>query len=158
MAHMPTPLVPVSWGELLDKITILEIKRERLVEPGACANVARELAALRTVGAEALACQGVRALFAALKAVNEELWEVEDAIRAEEALGLFGEAFVRLARTVYERNDRRAALKGAINALLKSELVEEKSYWTAPATAPAEPFAAAMEAGAARPCLVRELG
>ena len=141
-----SPLVPISWGELLDKITILEIKRARIADPLACANVTREAGALWRIGEDALAGEGVGALFAALKAVNEELWEVEDAIREEEARGAFGDEFVRLARAVYQRNDRRAALKRAINELLGSELMEEKSYWTAPsARAAGTPAAESLE-------------
>lgn len=141
---LPSPHVPVSWGELLDKITILEIKRERITGAAAAANVACELAALWRIGAEALAREGVAPLLTALKAVNEELWQVEDAIREEEARGRFGAEFIGLARAVYQRNDRRAALKRAINDLLRSELVEEKSYWTVPPTAPEETLLLAL--------------
>lgn len=125
-----SPLVPVSWGELVDKITILEIKRDRIADPGANANVARELAALRQAGEQALGRAALAPLLANLKAVNEELWEVEDAIRQQEAQQRFGPEFIRLARAVYHHNDRRAALKREVNALLGSALVEEKSYWT----------------------------
>jgi protein subunit release factor A len=130
MGHPACPLVPVSWGELLDKITILEIKRERIEDTAARANVARELAALRDIAREALVGEDVVRVFAQLKLVNETLWDVEDAIRQEEARGVFGAEFVRLARAVYHRNDERAELKRAINKLLQSELVEEKSYWS----------------------------
>jgi hypothetical protein len=128
MASMATPSVPVSWGELLDKITILEIKRERITRPEAHANVTREYRLLRAIGAEVLSRSGIAPLVAALKRVNEALWEIEDAIREEEAKRQFGAEFVRLARAVYQRNDERAALKREINLALESDLIEEKSY------------------------------
>lgn len=131
MARLATPSVPVSWGELLDKLTILEIKRERIAAPEARANVAREHAALADVGQSALGM--VSSLYGELRGVNEELWEIEDAIRAEEAAATFGAEFVRLARAVYQKNDERAAIKRRINLALESDLVEEKSYWQADA-------------------------
>lgn len=121
-----TPHVPVSWGELLDKITILAIKRRRLADPAALANVAREHNLLLAVAAPAL--PRVAALVAELEAINEDLWAIEDAIRAEEAAARFEAEFVRLARAVYRRNDARAAIKRRINDALGSALVEEKSY------------------------------
>jgi len=123
---LDTPTVPVSWGELLDKITILAIKRRRLADPAALANVAREHALLLAVAAPAL--PRIAAPLAELEAVNEALWDVEDAIRGEEAAARFGDRFVDLARQVYRRNDARAAIKRRINDLLGSALVEEKSY------------------------------
>jgi hypothetical protein len=137
---LSAPNVPVSWGELLDKITILEIKQERIADEAARTNVTRELRELWRTGADALAHDGIAAPFAALKEVNAALWDIEDAIRQEEARGRFGAEFVRLARSVYQQNDRRAALKREINRLLQSELVEEKSYWTMPPAASAEPL------------------
>lgn len=128
MASLPNPSVPVSWGELLDKITILEIKRERIVRDEARANVTREHSLLSRAGAAVLADGRVRQLFGQLKAVNADLWEIEDAIRCEEAASRFGDTFIRLARAVYHRNDERAALKREINLALESELIEEKSY------------------------------
>lgn len=127
------PQVPVSWGELLDKISILAIKQRRIADPHALAHVAAEHDLLMRVAAPALARADVAEQQAALVAVNEALWEIEDAIRAEEAEGRFGPDFVRLARAVYHENDRRAAIKRTLNDLLGSELVEEKSYWAAPA-------------------------
>lgn len=126
------PLVPVSWGELLDKITILEIKRDRIGDAAARGNVERELKLLTGIAAGALE----RAPLDRLRAVNAVLWDIEDAIRAEEARGSFGPEFIRLARAVYQRNDERAAIKRELNALLGSELVEEKSYWSAAAEPP----------------------
>jgi hypothetical protein len=122
------PRVPVSWGELLDKITILEIKRARIADPAAVANVAREHELLAQIGDDALRQGELAPLLTQLKAVNEDLWEIEDAIRGEEAARRFGARFVRLARSVYQKNDERAALKRAINQRMGSALVEEKSY------------------------------
>lgn len=126
--RLPTPAVPVSWGELIDKLTILTIKHARIADEAARANVARERAVLETVAAPALARSGVTTLVAELTQVNEALWATEDDIRLCEARGDFGAEFVRLARAVYHTNDRRAALKRALNDVLGSELVEEKSY------------------------------
>lgn len=129
MGAMVDPVVPVSWGELLDKIAILEIKRERLRTPEAVANAERELAAL----AAALALlepapAGLAELRAALAAVNRRLWTIEDQIREKDAQGDFGPGFVALARSVYRENDERGRIKRAINILLGSGLVEEKLY------------------------------
>lgn len=128
MASLSVPCVPVSWGELLDKTSILEIKRDRIARPQARANVQREHGLLRQVCGQALGSPKVAALFERLKAVNVELWEIEDAIREQEAKGDFGATFVALARSVYIKNDLRAVVKREINALLDSELIEEKSY------------------------------
>ena len=122
------PSVPVSWGELLDKITILEIKRERLDRAEARANVVRELTMLDAVAAGVRDDPATRALMQELRAVNTALWEIEDAIRLEEAAARFGAEFIRLARQVYHRNDERAAIKRRLNERLASGLVEEKSY------------------------------
>ncbi|HYD70468.1 DUF6165 family protein [Azospirillum sp.] len=122
-------LVPVSWGELIDKITILEIKAERITDPAKLVNVRRELGALvavRDAGGGVPA--GLAPVVADLKAVNETLWEVEDDIRDCERNKDFGTRFVELARAVYVTNDRRAQLKRVLNDGLGSELVEEKSY------------------------------
>jgi hypothetical protein len=128
MRNLPAPCVPVSWGELLDKISILEIKRQRIAEPAARQNVTREREALRQAGEKALTDPAVAVLFAALREVNERLWEIEESIRREEARERFGPEFIRLARSVYRSNDQRAVLKHDINLLLGSELIEEKSY------------------------------
>jgi hypothetical protein len=122
------PYAPVSWGELLDKITILEIKRDRIASAPARANVVRELALLQRVAGEVTQRSALRVLIERLRAINEALWDIEDSIREHEAAGTFGENFVNLARSVYTQNDRRAALKRQINELLLSQLVEEKSY------------------------------
>ena len=130
-APLASPVVPVSWGELLDKITILEIKRARITRPDALANVEQEHRLLASAAAPALARADLQPLLADLRAVNEALWDIEDAIREEEAAQRFGSDFIRLARSVYQRNDERAATKRRINLLLGSELVEEKSYASA---------------------------
>ena len=123
----PTPHVPVSWGELIDKITILEIKAERLPQAGARANAAHEKALLAAIAAPVMAGE-CATLAAELKALNLALWEIEDCIRAHERDKDFGAAFVELARSVYRTNDARGALKRQINLLLGSALVEEKGY------------------------------
>lgn len=121
-----TLLAPVSWGELIDKITILEIKAARIADAAKLANIRRELQALIAVRD----AQGTApaALVAELGQVNEQLWDIEDRIRECEQRGDFGAAFIELARSVYKTNDRRAALKRKINDAMGSELVEEKSY------------------------------
>lgn len=125
MTTRPAPLVPVSWGELIDKITILEIKAAHL-EGQARANAAHELTLLAPAAAPINAL--VSDLKAELKAINETLWAVEDQIRDKERAKLFDDGFVALARSVYRHNDARGALKRRINLALGSELIEEKSY------------------------------
>ena len=121
-------LVPISVGELMDKITILEIKSERIKNQGQLENIARELSALRAVRLGGVDRAVLDKLGAELKRVNAELWDIEDAIRECDARGDFGDAFIRLARAVYRLNDDRARLKKAINLASGSRLVEEKSY------------------------------
>jgi hypothetical protein len=116
----------VSLGELVDKITILDIKNEKL-QGYALANVQRERQALRRT-LDALPLEVEPALVEELRATNASLWSVEDALREHERRQDFGEAFVELARSVYRLNDRRAALKKRINLLAGSALIEEKSY------------------------------
>lgn len=125
---LPTPQVPVSWGELLDKLVILAIKRDRIADPAKLANVAHEHDALAIVAAPALAMAAVAPLLADLRRINLALWRIEDAIREREAEHRFDADFIALARAVYRTNDERAAVKRAINAALGSEMVEEKSY------------------------------
>ena len=124
-----TPHVPVSWGELIDKITILEIKAARLTSATALQNVRNELAQLteKTLPLGDMAPQ-VAPLKADLTRVNEALWDIADKIRDKEAAKAFDAAFIEMARSVYVTNDQRAALKRRINQLLASELVEEKGY------------------------------
>jgi hypothetical protein len=123
------PVIAISWGELFDKMTILEIKSEKLVNDVALANVRRELEGLRqALAATAIDREAVSEKIAALREVNSALWDIENAIRACEKRGEFGEAFIQLARSVYTQNDKRARIKREINSLLGSPLVEEKSY------------------------------
>ena len=121
-------LVPISVGELIDKIVILEIKSERIRNTNQLANVANELGALRAVRLGDVDRARLDALSAELKRVNAKLWEVEDSIRECDARGDFGDDFIELARAVYRFNDERARLKKAINVESGSRLVEEKSY------------------------------
>lgn len=121
--------VPVSYGELIDKITILEIKVERIADAAKLANVRTELDLLNaTWSADGASRTDIAAERAQLKAVNELLWDIEDRIRLKEKAQAFDGEFVELARAVYFRNDERAAVKRAINLKLGSKLVEEKSY------------------------------
>jgi len=124
----PNAKVPVSWGELMDKITILDIKDKRLSSPDAVANVRRERALLRTAAGELITKPRIKALMEELRAVNEALWQIEDEIRAKEAAKMFDQRFIELARSVYIRNDERGALKREINAATNSAIVEEKQY------------------------------
>ena len=122
-------LVPVSFGELLDKISILQIKSERMSDAAKLANVRNELAALeRTWNAHPAASREIDGLRAELKAVNERLWDIEDDIRLKDKAQAFDAGFVELARSVYFQNDERARIKKAINLALGSGYVEEKSY------------------------------
>lgn len=122
-------MVPVSFGEVLDKITILEIKSERITDPEKLRNIRRELEELNRIWRETLTDPDkVSQERQELKAVNEALWEIEDGIREQEAAGDFGERFIELARAVYFTNDKRAALKKKVNLALGSRFVEEKSY------------------------------
>lgn len=122
-------LIPVSPGELLDKLTILEIKLERIDDEAKLVNVRREHELLTRAWRESgLDDRDVARLRERLREINEALWRIEDAIREEEREKRFGDRFVELARSVYQQNDERAALKRQINESLGSEIVEEKSY------------------------------
>lgn len=122
-------LVPTAPGELIDKLTILQIKSERIADPAKLDNVRREQARLEATAADHLPERDdLTALRDELYAINAALWEIEDDIRLCEASGDFGPRFVALARAVYVTNDRRAAVKKRINLALGSDLVEEKSY------------------------------
>ena len=122
-------LIPISPGELLDKITILQIKAERITDPVKVANVKTELGLLSKVWSETVEVDAeINALTAELKSVNEALWEIEDSIRDEERGSRFGERFIELARAVYVTNDERANAKKKVNLHLNSTIVEEKSY------------------------------
>ena len=129
-ATMATPSVEVAIaiGELVDKITILEIKSERLSSEAALSNVRHELAILSDVLARQALAADVSSLVGQLKTTNAEIWDLEDAIRACESAQDFGPTFVDVARRIYRTNDRRAAVKRAINEASGSTIIEEKSY------------------------------
>lgn len=121
--------VPLSFGEVLDKITILEIKSERIENEEKVSNVRLELDALNRIWEHEIHdASRIGDLCVQLKSVNEELWEIEDNIRDQEAKQDFGPQFISLARSVYFTNDRRAAIKKEVNLALGSRFVEEKSY------------------------------
>lgn len=122
-------LAPISAGELVDKITILRVKAERIGDPAKEANVRKELAMLEEIAASALpATDEIAGLTAELAEVNGALWDIEDGKRDCERRGEFGDRFIQLARSVYLENDRRARIKRAINEAAGSDIVEEKSY------------------------------
>ena len=124
-------LVPTAPGELIDKLTILRLKEEKISDPDKLANVRHERAALQSIADRALPPSvELMALWDDLYSINADLWEIEDDIRAFEARGDFGPGFIALARAVYVTNDERAAVKKRINLLLGSAIVEEKSYYT----------------------------
>ena len=121
--------IPVSWGELFDKLTILEIKQARIDDPQKLVNIGKELDALRAAYSDStLPGAPLQELIDELRRTNEALWEIEDDIRNRERCQDFSEKFIELARSVYRTNDKRADLKLRINRLLGSELIEEKSY------------------------------
>lgn len=121
--------IPVSPGELVDKITILEIKSERLTDPQQLRNVTRELGLLRReLQQPGLETPVLQRLADQLREVNSELWRVEDDLRERERHSDFGASFIASARAVYQHNDRRAEIKRRINIELDSDIVEEKSY------------------------------
>lgn len=121
--------VPVSPGEVLDKITILEIKSERIKDADKVANVKRELELLSASWRAAVdEDDEVRRIHTELKTINEALWEIEDDIRDKEKAREFDQVFIDLARAVYVTNDQRANAKKELNVYLGSEIVEEKSY------------------------------
>jgi hypothetical protein len=121
--------VPISPGELIDKITILEIKSARMTDAAKLANVRTELALLQATWREsAFAKQDIDAEWKALRDINAKLWDIEDDIRDKERHRTFDARFIELARAVYVTNDERAAVKRTINTKLGSTIVEEKSY------------------------------
>jgi hypothetical protein len=122
-------LVEIAAGELLDKITILQIKSERIADAGKLRNIRAELAALETARVNSVPGSAeLDRLAAELKSINESLWDIEDKIRGQELAKDFGPVFVELARSVYVTNDRRSEVKRRINELVGSRIVEEKSY------------------------------
>jgi transcriptional regulator of nitric oxide reductase len=121
--------VPVSPGEVLDKITILEIKSERMSDPDKVANVRVELALLQATWTDTIRdTREIQKLHAQLKEINEALWEIEDDIRDKERAREFDDRFIKLARAVYVTNDKRSRIKKELNQHLGSEIIEEKSY------------------------------
>jgi hypothetical protein len=121
--------VHISPGEFLDKLSILEIKAERIEDAAKRKNVLRELESLRRDWAAArIPPADIQGLVGELRAVNEALWEIEDRIRVKESRSEFDQEFIELARSVYRRNDRRSAIKRDLNMALGSDLIEEKSY------------------------------
>lgn len=121
--------VPISPGELIDKITILQIKSERITDPLKVANVRNELALLEATWRESpFATTDIDVEWASLRRINEKLWDVEDLLRDKERDRTFDQEFIDLARAVYFTNDERAAVKREINTRLGSKIVEEKSY------------------------------
>jgi len=131
-------LVPVSFGELLDKIAILQIKSERIGDEAKLANVRNELSALeKTWMAHPAAVKDIARLRRELKEVNERLWVIEDDIRLKEKAQAFDDEFIQLARSVYFENDSRARIKRDINLALGSAYIEEKSYQDYSAGTPA---------------------
>lgn len=126
--------VEISVGEFLDKLTILQIKADRISDPEKLRNINRELTALTQVwsASDYAGDAGLQTAISELRRINETLWDIEDAIRAKEASGEFDQEFIRLARSVYLTNDRRAVIKKAINESTGSVIMEEKSYTTYP--------------------------
>lgn len=123
------PMLPVAWGEVFDKLTILQIKSEKLNDAAKVSNVERErLEIERVVSGLAPFSEDLAKLVWQLKTINSELWDIEDGKRECERKKCFDDSFIQLARQVYMKNDRRAAIKKDINLLLGSALVEEKSY------------------------------
>ena len=122
-------LIPISPGELLDKITILRIKSQRITDQGKLANVQKELKMLEEVWSRSVSNDDtIKQLTDELTSINEELWDIEDDIRDEERHKRFGDRFIELARSVYVTNDKRAEAKKKVNLHLGSTIVEEKSY------------------------------
>tara|TARA_B100000035_G_scaffold134945_1_gene114901 strand:+ start:1648 stop:2037 length:390 start_codon:yes stop_codon:yes gene_type:complete len=126
---MKLPQVPISWGELFDKITILEIKLENLREVNALKNVKLEHDQLYMIyNRNFYENENAKSLITDLKIINQKLWDIEDKIRDKERNQTFDEGFIELARKVYFTNDERSRIKRNINEIFGSELIEEKSY------------------------------
>ena len=126
---MKTPLIPVSWGELFDKITILQIKIENLHEKNALNNVKTEHDQLNAIyNNNFLKDEIAIVLFNDLKEINQKLWDIEDKIRDKEKRKKFDKEFIELARNVYFTNDERSRIKRNINETFGSKIIEEKSY------------------------------
>lgn len=126
--HENTPLTPLSIGELVDKITILEIKEKNIKDTNKLVNVQTELKTLRIILNKLNVKNKISAEILKLKNINLKLWDIEDDIREEERKSNFGDRFINLARSVYFTNDERAGIKKVINIKTNSGLIEEKSY------------------------------
>ncbi len=126
---MKNPLIPISWGELFDKISILQIKSEKILSPDSLKNIDREFKQLRLTFDKAFAENSLALELAQeLRKINSKLWDVEDQIREKEREKVFDNEFIKLARSVYIKNDQRSVIKRKINEAFGSELIEEKSY------------------------------
>ena len=126
---MKNPFIPISWGELFDKITILQIKSEKILSPDSLKNVDKELKELRLIFDKVFAENQLALEFTEkLRQINFELWNIEDQIREKERKKAFDNEFIQLARSVYLKNDQRSVIKGKINKAFGSDLVEQKSY------------------------------
>ena len=126
---MKNPLIPISWGELFDKISILQIKSEKILSPDSLKNIDREFKQLRLTFDKAFAENSLALELAQeLRKINSKLWDVEDQIREKEREKVFDNEFIQLARSVYITNDQRSVIKRKINEAFESELIEEKSY------------------------------
>ena len=126
---MKTPLIPISWGELFDKITILQIKLDKLTSKNALNNVGREFKQLQSILIKYFPNSiEAKQLEEELKQINQQLWDIEDNIRDKERNRSFDDEFIQLARSVYIINDERSRIKRKINDIFGSEFVEEKSY------------------------------
>ena len=126
---MNSPQVPISWGELFDKITILQIKLENLTSKNALENVELELRKLQSISTQNCPkTMETMQLEGELRQINQQLWDIEDKIRDKERANSFDDEFIQLARSVYITNDERSRIKRKINDMLGSEIVEEKSY------------------------------
>jgi len=121
--------VELAYGELLDKMTILQIKSERITDENKLSNVNKELGLLNDLWKlDKKSLVGIASEFTALKDINEKIWDIEDGIRDKERAKEFDQEFIELARSVYFSNDKRAEIKRVINIKLGSDLIEEKSY------------------------------
>ena len=126
---MKTPLIPISWGELFDKLTILQIKLENLQDKNALKNVKIEYNQLYIIyNKNFLENEKAKLFMINLKKINNKLWNIEDEIREIEKNKTFDEEFIKLARNVYITNDQRSYVKKKINETFNSEIIEEKSY------------------------------
>ena len=128
MSNYKTPVVPISWGELIDKITILEIKKSKIESIDSINNIQKELKELSNIAEIDKLPEKIIFLKRDLTDINLKLWAVEDEIREKDFKSQFDEEFIELAKSVYRLNDVRAQIKKFINLTLQSELIEEKSY------------------------------